>query len=487
MLKKSLLVISLLISSATYADSITDVSITNISPLNIGDILQTDRITTTIKPFNINMQKCEIEFNDGLKNLKNEFKSQIDSIWQNIKQDATYLADEMQYLIVQESIVKILAATEFIYQKGQTQLISAMQGELEACLAKVTAKSASTDVGGGAGDQGNTYKIGLAPKEAMATMECYAEVLYPSNTSNEDMILLKQYEDKYRKLINQIMYGQLNITLENMTADNSNNVCGNITQKKKENLAYLVDMLENQKIILLNNKNIKSSIYFELMDEENKVLNRTLKKDAGEITEIRVEEDEIAKQTLFTDMEPESFKVFKSDIEGYMISMVKNYGTALNEATADILQDMIIDEIFKSDEIASDLQTLLIALSKSPEYFYNRYTNGAYGQDYRIARIDIIKEVLNKTLLYAYSKGEYVRGEKLKLYYANMQQYIQVNNAFLLQILMLDRYMYRYKERLNSAIVKNIAKKKEIEKEIYFRDFCTENKQSLYDVLCERK
>jgi len=50
---------------------------TSISPLNIGDIMQTDRITTTIKPFVINTEKCEVEFNDGLKNLKNEFKSLI--------------------------------------------------------------------------------------------------------------------------------------------------------------------------------------------------------------------------------------------------------------------------------------------------------------------------------------------------------------------------------------------------------------------------
>jgi len=264
------------------------------------------------------------------------------------------------------------------------------------------------------------------------------------------------------------------------------NVCGNITNKKKENLAYLVDMLENQKIILLNNKNIKSSIYFELMDEENEVLGRTDKKDAGEITEVKVVEDEIAKQPLFVDMEPDSFMVFKEDVEGYMVSLIKNYGRVLNEATVDILQDMVIDEIFGDEELSNDFQTLLITLSKSPEYFYNRYTNSAYGKDYQIARVDVIKEVLNKTLLYTYSKGEYIRQEKLKLYYANMQQYIQVNNAFLLQILMLDRYMYRYKERINNAIVNNIAKKKQIEKELYFRDFCLTNRLSIYDGLCER-
>lgn len=487
MFKIYIVLMLFIFTSMLKADKITDVTATDVNPLQIGDIMQTDRVTATIKPFTINQEKCEVEFNNDLDHVKNIFSEQIKRIWGNLKNDASYLVNEMEYMIVQETIIKTLAGVEFMIQNNTTELISGIQGELQACIAKVEAKTVSSDVGGGAGDQGFTMKFGFNPKEQLAIMECYKEVVYPTNPTNDDIILLKQYEDKYRKLISQIMYGQLNIMIENMVQAKTDNVCNNLTKKKQENFAYLVDMLENGKIVLLNNKNIKSSIYFELLEEENQLLSGKYTKDAGEITEVRVNEDEIAKQELFVDMEPDSFEVFKEDVKGYMVSLVNNYGITLNSETVNILQEMIIDEIFEVNELSKNLQTLLISLSRSPEYYYNRYNKGVFGEDFTMARVDIVREVLNKTLVYTYSKGEYIRQEKLKIYYANVQQFIQVNNAFLLQILILDRYMFRYKEKINNAIIKNIAKKKEIEKEIYFRDFCAKNKLSIYEELCEAK
>lgn len=522
MLKKFLVISVLSCASLLFSDSITDLVKTDVSPLTVENA-QAETSGVSFKPFNVNTEKCEIEFNGDLEAVTNEFQEQLKQIWENIKGDTQYFAQQLKNKALQEAIIKIPTYIEFMMQKQTPELMSKIAEELSSCVDKTVSKGAQMDLGGGSGDQMGTIKAGVKPKELLGVVECYQEAFYPSNMTADDVILLNQIEEKWKKTIGALLYGQLNIVLKNFTVERNNNVCTNIKEKKEEDLAYLVDMLENQKVVFLNNKVVESSVNFEVSETEDKSLGVKVKEDVAEVTQIKVKKDKIATQAMFVDMEPASFEVFKEDVKAYMIKLARSFEYSLNEETLFFLQNMIVWQIFEDgkEDLSYDFHPLLITLAKSPEFFYDRYVKSpnlsasmaktpdfgfgslsflqgrALGHkpspkeaarlSYEAMKPLIVKEILNKTLLYVYTKGEYIREQKMELYNANSWQFVQSPNTILLQLLLLDRYRFRYKEKVHNAIINNLATKKQIERELFFRDFCMKNESKIYDDLCGRR
>jgi len=428
MLKKFFVLMLVFNTTFVFADRITDLIETNVNHLNVGDIFETNTTSMVFKPFSVDTGRCEIDFNGDLNQLKNTFKDQMDTIWNEIKTNSSFFIDGLRNKATQEMLIKIPTYLEYAYQKGTPEIFESIATEVEVCIEKTTLKSLQFDIGGGVGDQGLTGKMGIEPKELLAVATCYQEALYPSNMTKDDIILLNQIEEKWKKIIATILYGQLNTLLESLVVERNNNVCSNITGKKQENLAFLVDMLENQQIVLLNNKSIKSSVFFEIEEKESETISAVEKNDAAELTELRLEVDPITTEPLFIDMEGAPFIVLKEDIRSYMVKLSKSYGFTLNEQTVEFLRDVVIKQIFygtNNGGLSPDLQTLIITLSKNPNFFYNRYyeklgSNVTFDNKYKDVRFGIVREVLNKTLLYAYSKGDYIRQQKLKIYYMIM-------------------------------------------------------------------
>ena len=465
--------------------------------------------TIAFKPLSINEETCELEVGD-LDVMAKEMKKQIKKIIEDIKTGGKEFYKHKKNQLLKETLTKLPAYTEFMYLKKDTKIIANIAKELGSCVEDSATKGIDMSMGGGAGDQGGEMRIGIKPKELGAIAECYVDALYPKNMTDEDQKLLKKLEKKWEESINTLLKTQLNLMIKNIQKPVNKNICTESIEAKRNDMSYLIDNIGS--IYLLDNTNLNADIDFQIETEEEyneridsskDVVEKNKEEEKGRIkknekTSISIGKESLSKQPLFTDMEEAPFKLFKSIVKKYMIDLSNTYGIYLNRETKDYVEIILTKLIFETNKKGEkdDFYTLIYKLSENVEYFnkdaeddgeiiYELNIEESDFKNYsRKVNVEIVRDILNKTLLNAYSRYQKVQANKLNIYNANIPRIFEVNNKHIIQILMVDRYFYRYKKLLEEKYIKRIIYKKELEKQMIIKNFCIYRRTQMFEELC---
>lgn len=466
-------------------------------------------------PVSFDETKCEIDLKGNAKILQEKIKKFVDNAINDLRGNAKQFWEAEKRKAIMNSLVKVPAIIEYYTIKGDSGYFTQVAQEVSLCTSSATQKALTTDTGGGGGDQGGTMKMGFKAKELASIVGCYNDVLYPSSMTADEQKLMLRLEAKWKKIINLLLNSTMRLTLKGLKGT-PKNICNATSKQAKKDIGLLLDR-EGQ-LVLLNNESVYGEYHIGLNTNEKKLEDKNADdyKIVETIQNLSVEKDKINTNPMFTDIEPQNYKIFlneivayvkKSSIAGETTGINTNYLTSffLNKFYVDYLtQDTFIFEEeysiiynrLKSKNLEENNFYLLflkmnINYDRLVEAFYDNIKLDKYDVSDIEKKMNVpvgfyntkaeiikaldknkIKYILGQMYINLYSKMQYLKDKKYKIYYSNILEMLKVNNKKLNLILYMDRMNYQSNIMLEDGFNKMLLLNKEEEKLENIYTFC---------------
>lgn len=493
--------------------------------------IQTKSKKFTFQPVQLDPNKCDLNFGDFEK-LKDDIDQYINEVIEDIGSGAKEFMEAEKRKMLQASLIKIPATIEFMLVKNGWGYMGQVASDMTDCITSATTAGVTTDTGGGGGDQGQTMKFGVDLKELTSAVGCIEDAFYPPEMAQEDLLLLEKLHKKWKKTINTVLNTTVKATLSGLTAEKSN-ICTLQSQEKNKDMAAYLDSVGG--LVLLDNQMVEGA--FDMQEAPNP--EKKYKKNADDtvvgMTEstFLIKADEVNTNPMFTDIEPQNYQKFISDIVAmkkrilaqtsflnvnpttvvFLGKFLDNYIMEIKDK--DLKLYKTIYKLFKDQGIPEQANIYMFELKMAETYpeierlfvkevIAGRYpeigigdafgTTTTYPDAYTMVKSidkERVKLALNQMFLFTHSKNQFYKNKKFRLYYSNIVKNLKQNQPKTRDVLRLDRRHYRKNielEQQNTALI-TYRKVNSVKQE--WIDFCLENSATI-DVfikagLCEER